>query len=234
MHQINEYIHNIDYSCISTQICKCVKRLNSKLNRIKRMGKRIVDWIDPGKYWWYPAMGYILDLIHSSSYRWCVCVTCSAHRNFLLVLHQEVLNHLWSLHNGKRRRHFSVLFGSEKAENRFVFHFSVRWLGTFWSTCAGVSFSSPLWTCDVLGWVNVESSLSSWVPDELGCLCMERHTAWLYHLCPRDSEIKLAPSVQEGSAKTDRNRSISLRSPASILWSNKTWNQQQLLQREEF
>ena len=34
---------------------------------------------------------------------------------------------------------------------------------TFWSTCAGVTFSSPLWTCDVLGWVNVVSSSSSWV-----------------------------------------------------------------------
>lgn len=47
--------------------------------------------------------------------------------------------------------------------------------GTLWSTCAAVSFSSPLWTCDVLGWVNVVSSSSSWARKVPDCLYMEKN-----------------------------------------------------------
>lgn len=44
---------------------------------------------------------------------------------------------------------------------------------TFSSTCAGVSLSKPLWTCELLGWVNRESSSSSWTRLEPDCLYMK-------------------------------------------------------------
>lgn len=44
---------------------------------------------------------------------------------------------------------------------------------TFSSTCAGVSLSKPLWTCEVLGWVNRKSSSTSWTGMEPDCLYMK-------------------------------------------------------------
>lgn len=44
---------------------------------------------------------------------------------------------------------------------------------TFCSTCAGVSLSKPLWTWEVLGWVNRESLLSSWTRMEPDCFYMK-------------------------------------------------------------
>ena len=90
-------------------------------------------------------------------YSKCSC-TCSSYRHFLLVFHQEVLHYLSRLQVIQTR----CLHQNVK-NNTVDFCLCVCVVVTFWSTCAGVTFSSPLWTCDVLGWVNVVSSSSSWV-----------------------------------------------------------------------
>lgn len=93
-------------------------------------------------------------------YSKCSC-TCSSYRHFLLVFHQEVLHYLSRLQDIQTRGvHQPLKITLWISACVYV---SVCVCVTFWSTCAGVTFSRPLWTCDVLGWVNVVSSSSSWV-----------------------------------------------------------------------